>query len=199
MTIPKYWQQATKELSQNDPVIAKIISQYKGEVLQSRGDAFFSLARSIVGQQISVKAAASVWKKLEDNVGEVKEHIIHKAEEEDLRFCGLSRQKISYLKSLAGHFIDKTVDVKTFRTKSDEEIIKDLTSIKGIGRWTAEMFLIFHMMRPDVFPVADIGLQKAIEKHYKKKPSALENKWKPWRSVATWYMWRSLDPLPVEY
>jgi len=211
MTIPKYWKQATEELAKNDPVMAKIIGQYRGEFLQSRGDAFFSLARSIVGQQISVKAAASVWQKLESAVGGVSEKIIHAAEEDIMRSAGLSRQKASYMKSLAQHFVEGLVDVTTFPDKSDEEIIKELTKIKGIGRWTAEMFLIFHMLRPDVFPVDDIGLQKAVEKHYK-KPSPrgreritkkemlnIAKKWQPWRSVATWYMWRSLDPLPVEY
>ena len=198
--IPKYWQQAITELSEKDPIMAKIISRYQGEMLQSRGDAFGSLARSIVGQQISVKAAASVWNKMENNLGAIKKDIIFAASDEDLRSCGLSRQKVSYMKNLAGHFIDKSINPATFHVKSDEEIIKELTLIKGIGRWTAEMFLIFHMLRPNIFPLDDIGLQKAIAKHYgRRKPHVLGRTWQPWCSVATWYLWRSLDPLPVEY
>lgn len=199
MNTPHYWDDAIIHLSQKDKVMAAIIGQYKGELLKSRGDAFNSLARSIVGQQISVKAAQSVWNKLEKAVKKVNEKNIHKAEEDILRSAGLSGQKVKYMKSLSEHFINKTVDIKNLHEKNDEEVIKSLTQINGIGRWTAEMFLIFHMMRPDVFPVADIGLQKAIHKHYKKKPHQIGNKWKPYRSVATWYLWRSLDPLPVEY
>lgn len=197
---PTYWKKACAELSANDPIMAGIIASYDGEFLVGRGDGFYSLARSIVGQQISVKAAASVWVKFENIVDKVSPDYVNKTTEDDLRSAGLSRQKIKYLKNLSEHFLDGSVDEKSFKDKSDEEIIKDLTQVKGIGRWTAEMFLIFYMLRPDVFPIDDIGLQKAIVKHYGDVPILEIGKtWQPWRSVATWYLWRSLDPEPVEY
>lgn len=202
---PDYWSKAKRHLAKVDPVLAKIMSRYKGELLVSRGSAFFSLARAIVGQQISVKAADSVWRKLEAGLGgEVLPEIILETDTATLRSFGLSGQKVVYLQELSQFFVSRSRPA--WHRKSDDEVIADLISIKGIGRWSAEMFLIFHLLRPDVFPVADLGLRKAIEKHYNKgeklAPKALQQmaeKWRPYRTVATWYLWRSLDPVPVEY
>ena len=202
---PDYWQSAKKYLSATDPVLAQLVRRYKGEALASRGSAFFSLARAIVGQQISVKAAESVWNKLALGLGgEVLPAEALAANEAKLRACGLSRQKALYLKELSQFFSVKKRH--NWHLKSDEQIITDLISIKGIGKWSAEMFLIFHLMRSDIFPIGDLGLRKAIEKHYNKgkamplpKMQRLAERWRPYRTVATWYLWRSLDPVPVEY
>lgn len=203
---PAYWKHATKELATRDKIIGQIIQQYGNAVLHSRGDAFITLARSIVGQQISVKAAESVWQKVIIAIPDITPQTIYAAKEEKLRRCGLSLRKISYLHDLSHHFIDGELDETTWETMTDEAIILQLTQVKGIGRWTAEMFLIFHMLRPDVLPLDDIGLQRAISLHYnanqpvdKINMHELAKPWQPWRSVATWYLWRSLDPLPVEY
>ncbi|MGB1539614.1 MAG: DNA-3-methyladenine glycosylase family protein, partial [Rickettsiales bacterium] len=198
---------AKQALSADDPVMAGIIGNYAGEYLSGKGDPFLTLARAIVGQQISVKAADSVWNKLEAGLGgTVATAPILAQTEEEMRAHGLSRQKITYLKDLARYFTEEKPVIAHWQDMSDEELIKSLTSIRGIGRWTAEMFLIFHLMRPDVFPVDDIGLQKAIFNHYfhgEKQPlaaiRAFGKQWQPYRSVATWYLWRSLDPVPVEY
>ncbi len=204
MKKPAYWEDARKSLAKKDRTLAKVIRQYEGETLASRGSAFFSLARAIVGQQISVKAADSVWRKLEAALGQMLPDTVSALGDETLRACGLSRQKVLYLKELAQFFLSNPGNA--WHRQNDEEVIRTLVSIKGIGRWSAEMFLIFHLMRPDVFPAADIGLQKAIERHYNagvKMPLAdmkkLAETWRPYRTVATWYLWRSLDPVPVEY
>ncbi len=202
---PDYWLKAKRHLCKADPVLARFIRAYKGEALVSRGSAFFSLARAIVGQQISVKAAQSVWKKLEAGVGsEVLPEAILDTDVPTLRSCGLSGQKTIYLKELSQFFVARSKP--QWHRQSDEEVITDLISIKGIGKWSAEMFLIFHLMRPDVFPIGDLGLRKAIERHYNKgksmppaKMHKLAEKWRPYRSMATWYLWRSLDPVPIEY
>ena len=203
---PKYWEQAKNELSDKDFVMAGIIKSYDGEYLESRGDAFYSLARSIVGQQVSVKAADSIWNKLESVIQNISPDIILKTEHDNLRSAGLSNSKVTYLKNVAEYFISNQQTAENFHLMSDNEITAELMAIKGIGRWTVEMFLIFHMLRPDVFPVKDIGLQKAIIKHYditekvnEGKFLKLSNSWSPWRTVATWYLWRSLDPVPVKY
>jgi len=206
MTTPGYWKRATRELSERDAVIRRIVAQSHGLTLRSRGDAFNTLARSIVGQQISVKAAESVWRKLIAAVPAVRPEVIHAHDVEILRTCGLSRSKVAYLHDLARHFVEKRLDVKRWEQMTDDELIAELTQVRGIGRWTAEMFLIFYMTRPDVLPVDDIGLQRAMSLHYnhgkplsKLKMNSIARRWLPWRSVATWYMWRSLDPVPVEY
>jgi DNA-3-methyladenine glycosylase II len=206
MTVPSYWKQATRELSEQDPVIRKIAARSRGLTLRSRGDAFNTLARSIVGQQISVKAAESVWQKLIAAVPAVHPDILHTHDIEALRACGLSRSKVVYLQDLARHFVEERLDVERWEQMSDAELITELTQVRGIGRWTSEMFLIFYMMRPDVLPLDDIGLQRAMGLHYnqgkplsKLKINSIARRWAPWRSVATWYMWRSLDPIPVEY
>jgi DNA-3-methyladenine glycosylase II len=206
MTTPHYWKEATRELSACDPVLRKLVAQSKGLTLRSRGDAFNTLARSIVGQQISVKAAQSVWNKLIAAVPEMRPDIVRGHDADTLRACGLSRGKVVYLHDLAHHFVEGKLSVARWPHMSDDELITELTQVRGIGRWTAEMFLIFYMTRPDVLPLDDIGVQRAMSLHYNKgkpltskKMTAIAKRWQPWRSVATWYMWRSLDPVPVEY
>ncbi len=206
MTAPRYWKQATRELAAGDPVMRKLVAQSKGLALRSRGDAFNTLARSIVGQQISVKAAQSVWNRLVAAVPEMHPEVVRNHDADALRACGLSRGKVVYLHDLAHHFAEGKLSVDRWQHMSDDELIAELTQVRGIGRWTAEMFLIFYMMRPDVLPLDDIGLQNAVSRlYYKGRPLTRKQlvtfakRWRPWRSVATWYMWRSLDPVPVEY
>ena len=203
---PIFWQKAKKALSAKDKKLSRIIELYPSDFLFSKSDPFFTLARSIVGQQISVKAAQSVWNKLEIKVSKISPQIIIKAHSNTLKSVGLSRQKVGYLKNLANAFIEKKIKLNMWDKMTDEEIIQDLIQIKGIGRWTAEMFLIFNLCRPDIFPLDDIGMIKGLCKIYnieypieKIKVIKIGNKWKPYRSVATWYLWRSLDPIPVEY
>lgn len=203
---PAYWKRATRELGGVDPVMGALIVRYKGLTLSSRGDAFQTLARSIVGQQISVKAAQSVWDRFAAAVGDMQPKSVLRLSVEQLRGCGLSGQKVNYLRDLSARFAEGAIDVSRWHDMDDEALIDELTEVKGIGRWTAEMFLIFYLTRPDVFPLADIGLQRAMELHYNKgrklsdrRISTLGRLWSPWRSVATWYLWRSLDPIPVEY
>ena len=203
---PKYWKQAIKELVVRDQTMRQIIQQFDGAILNSRGNAFTTLARSIVGQQISVKAAESVWQKTLLAIPEITPQSIFHTKQELLRTCGLSHRKITYLQDLARHFMDGVLNETSWEETDDEALIIQLTQVKGIGRWTAEMFLIFHMLRPNVLPLDDIGLQRAISQHYnnnqpmdRKTMHELAKPWQPWRSVATWYLWRSLDPLPVEY
>lgn len=204
--IPEYWQQAGQELAAADPVMAELIGRYPNVSLASRGDAFSTLARSIVGQQISVKAADAVWARFVARVGAVTPEAVLVQGETGLEGCGLSRRKMEYMVDLAGHFADGRLDTGRWATMEDEAIIQALCTVRGIGRWTAEMFLIFNLMRPDVFPVDDIGLQRAVFSHYfggEKQLLKTLRQWgesrRPWRTVATWYLWRSLDPVPVEY
>ncbi|MDH5551826.1 MAG: DNA-3-methyladenine glycosylase 2 family protein [Nitrosomonas sp.] len=203
---PIYWKQAQQELAVQDKIMRRLIQQAGNTALSSRGDAFTTLARSIVGQQISVKAAESVWQKVIKETPEITAQALHNSNENSLRACGLSQRKVSYLQDLSRHFIDETWDEAAWNEMDDEALIAQLIQVKGIGRWTAEMFLIFHMLRPNVLPLDDIGLQRAISLHYntnqpldKKTIREIANQWQPWCSVATWYLWRSLDPLPVAY
>lgn len=203
---PSYWKAAVGELKEQDRILGKLISDYEGEMLCSQGDAFTTLTRAIVGQQISVKAAASVWYKLTLQLTEISPHIVFSADTDLLRTCGLSARKASYIKDLSAHFLTGIYDEAQWQSMDDESLIKLLIQFKGIGRWTAEMFLIFYMLRPDVLPLDDIGLQRAISIHYnqnkvvdKHLTKEIAKKWQPWRSVATWYLWRSLDPIPVAY
>ncbi len=203
---PDYWAQATRELAARDVVLRGLIDRFQGLALGSRGDAFSTLARSIVGQQISVKAAQSVWDRIAARLGAVTPDSIHRARRSRLRACGLSAQKAGYFKDLAGQFRNGTLDPARWHALDDERLIVELTSVKGIGRWTAEMFLIFYYTRPDVLPLADLGLQRAMRIHYNRGRALSQQRmrgigaaWSPWRSVATWYLWRSLDPIPVEY
>lgn len=203
---PNYWDDAKVYLCKHDAKLKSVIQSYEGEMMVSRGDAFFTLARAIAGQQISVKAADSVWKRLMDTVGDMTPKVIANTDGSVLRGCGLSTSKVIYLHALAEHFLTHQKQIKNWPKMGDEEIIAELTSIKGIGRWSAEMFLIFYLARPDVLPVADLGLLKAIYRLYNKgekmplpEVRKLGTKWQPYRSVATWYLWRSLDPVPVAY
>ena len=206
MKKPKFWDLAKKELIKKDKKLGNIIISYPKDFLFTRSDPFYTLSRSIVGQQISVKAAQAVWDRLEFKVKKINPKNINSLYFQSLKSCGLSRQKISYLKSLSTAFVNKEVNPKQWHLLSDEEIIEELVKIKGIGVWTAEMYLIFNLCRPDVFPSDDLGLIKGICNCYnldypisKEHAIKLSKKWKPWRSVATWYFWRSLDPIPVEY
>ena len=206
MKKPKFWEKAKKELVKKDKKLGKIINNYPKDFLFSRSDPFYTLARSIVGQQISVKAAQAAWDKLERKVIKISPENIDNLHFMTLKSCGLSRQKVNYLKSLSRAFISKEINPKEWPKLSDEKVIIELVKVKGIGVWTAEMFLIFNLCRPDIFPADDLGLIKGICNCYnlnypisKKQAINLSHKWKPWRSVATWYFWRSLDPIPVEY
>ncbi|MCE1238949.1 MAG: DNA-3-methyladenine glycosylase [Azonexaceae bacterium] len=203
---PDYWLQASAELAARDRTMATLVEQFVGLSLASRGDPFSTLVRSIVGQQISVKAADSVWARFVDRVGEVRPSVVLACAAEGLAGCGLSGRKIEYLLDLAAHFVDGRLVADGWQGIDDEALIVELCRVRGIGRWTAEMFLIFNQMRPDVFPVDDIGLQKAVGLYYFSgaRPTLrqlrdLGERWRPWRSVATWYLWRSLDPIAVEY
>jgi len=204
--IPDYWQHASSELARADPVMAALVERFAGLSLVSRGDPFVTLARSIVGQQISVKAAESIWLRLGAALPAMTPGAVLASRPETLRGCGLSARKVEYLVDLAKHFGSGQIHLDRWGTMSDAEIIDELTAVRGIGVWTAEMFLIFGQLRPDVFPLDDIGLQKAVALHYfagarlaRQELLAIGERWRPWRSVATWYLWRSLDPLPVEY
>jgi DNA-3-methyladenine glycosylase II len=203
---PEYWIRAKRALARNDPVMGGIIRAHPKVFLARRGEPFMTLARAIVGQQISVKAAQSVWDRFAACVGDVTPQNVLKRERPLLRACGLSDRKTEYIADLAQHFADGAIHVQRWPEMADEEIIAELVGVRGIGRWTAEMFLIFNLLRPDVFPLDDLGLQKGIRLAYfrgrKVSPERMKKlgeRWRPWRSVATWYLWRSLDPLPVEY
>ena len=203
---PRYWDRAKRELARNDPLLGVIIARYPRIHLVSRGDPFQTLARSIVGQQISVRAAQAVWQRLAAAVPEMAPQPVLALDRNALRGCGLSERKCEYIADLARHFADGTVQVSRWPSMSDEELIGELVEVRGIGRWTAEMFLIFNLLRPDVLPVDDLGLQRAVSLSYRAGRSVSETAirriardWQPWRSVATWYLWRSLDPVPVEY
>ncbi len=205
--MPDYWQQASQALAADDPLMQVLVERFSGQGLASRGDPFGTLARSIVGQQISVKAADAVWHRFAATLGgRVTPQLVLAAGPEMLAAAGLSRRKVEYLSDLAVHFVQGRLDPAAWQCMDDEAVIVALTDVRGIGRWTAEMFLIFNLMRPDVFPLDDIGLQRAVREHYfggdvlsRKVLAETGERWRPWRSVATWYLWRSLDPLPVEY
>ena len=182
------------------------MTRFAGTSLVSRGDAFATLLRSVVGQQISVKAAESVWVRLVAALPAISPADLLAVDPVSLRACGLSVRKVEYVTHLAMRFHSGQVHIDRWPEMSDAEIIRELTAVRGIGVWTAEMLLIFNQLRPDVLPLDDIGLQKAVARHYHQgeRPSRrqlleLGERWRPWRSVATWYLWRSLDPLPVVY
>lgn len=206
MMQPDYWDQATNSLSERDPVLKELIQAYAGLTLSSRGDAFATLARSIVGQQISVKAAESVWQRLITHIQQISPITIQDSDTDALRACGLSFRKVEYLQDLSRNFLNGGLDPDKLVFLDDDLVIFELVKLKGIGRWTAEMFMIFFLLRPNVLPLDDIGLQRAMSQHYNNKQPLnkhsmreIARNWEPWRSVATWYLWRSLDPLPVEY
>ena len=204
---PEYWSRAKRALARRDPVMAGIMRAHPKIFLVRRGEPFMTLARAIVGQQISVKAAQSVWDRVVACVGgEVSPQSVLGRQRPVLRACGLSDRKTEYICDLAQHFANGSIHVHRWHEMSDEAIIAELVEVRGIGRWTAEMFLIFSLLRPDVFPLDDLGLQKGIRvAYFSNRKVALSTlrrigeRWRPWRSVATWYLWRSLDPVPVEY
>jgi DNA-3-methyladenine glycosylase II len=204
--IPDYWLRAKRSLARRDPVMSGIMRAYPRVALRSRGDPFHTLARSIVGQQISVKAADTVWARITAAAPTLAPEAVLALGLPRMRACGLSGRKAEYLHDLARHFADGTIHVHRWPEMDDEAVIAELVQVRGIGRWTAEMFLMFNLLRPDVLPVADLGLQRAASLHYRRgRPiaigalRALGERWAPWRSVATWYLWRSLDPVPIEY
>ncbi len=203
---PGYWDDACAALAGVDPKMGDIIGRCGTGHLVSRGDAFQTLARSIVGQQISVKAAQSVWNRFAAAAGEVTPLRVSRMRTATLRNSGLSERKAEYLKDLAAHFRSGAVDPARWPALDDDAIIDELCTVRGIGRWTAEMFLIFNLLRPDVYPVDDVGLLRGIAVHYREgQPTTrtevieIGEAWRPWRTVATWYLWRVQDPLPVEY
>ena len=204
---PFYWNKTKRALSKKDPVLRKIIKKYNKGFLTTRNNPFFSLCRTIVGQQISTKAADSIWLKFEKKCKRrINPSTILKISSQNLRGVGLSRQKISYLKNISKAFRNKSFDMKEIKKMTDDEAISYITKIKGLGVWSAEMFLMFNLNRPDIFPIKDIGLLRAISKNYKTsyppskrfldKISRLHN---GNRTMFTWYMWRSIDPTDVEY
>ncbi len=203
---PEYWTAACAHLSKKDRVMKRLIPQFGDACLVSRGDAFVTLVRSIVGQQISVKAAQSVWHKFSALSKKITAAGVLKLKVDDMRAAGLSARKVEYLVDLALNFHGKNVSVKEWQQMDDEAIIDELVAIRGIGRWTAEMFLIFHLMRPNVLPLDDVGLINGISKNYfsgepvsRSDAREVAQAWQPYSTVATWYIWRSLDPVPVEY
>jgi len=203
---PEYWLRAKRALARRDPVLARIMRERPRIALESRGDPFRTLARSIVGQQISVKAAQSVWNRLAAAVPAVEPAAVARLHLRRLRACGLSARKSEYLRGLARHFVDGALRAERWPVLDDEAVIAELVQVRGIGRWTAEMLLMFSLLRPDVLPVGDLGLRRAAGRAYFDGAAvgvdelrALGERWAPWRSVATWYLWRSLEAAPVEY
>lgn len=204
---PEYWDQAISELMRRDRVMKKLIPAHPEVWLESRGNPFVTLARSIVGQQISVKAAESVWQRVLGNCGSrFSPNAVIKAGPVVLKGSGLSQRKVEYVLDLALHFKNRLVHPDRWAEMGDDEVIAELTDIRGIGRWTAEMFLIFNLQRPNVLPLDDVGLLRAISLLYfsgepvsRYEAREVAQSWHPWCTVATWYLWRSLDPIPVEY
>ena len=203
---PAYWDDACAHLMAQDRVMKGLIPKFGTACLETRGDAFITLARSIVGQQISVKAAQTVWDRFALLPTRMTPADILKLKVDDMRAAGLSARKVEYLVDLSLHFDNRVLRVKDWGAMDDEAIIAELVAIRGIGRWTAEMFLIFHLMRPNVLPLDDVGLINGISKCYfsgeavsRSDAREVAVAWAPYCSVATWYIWRSLDPLPVNY
>ena len=204
--VPDYWAQARTHLMKKDRVMKRLIPQFGEASLQTRGNAFITLARSIVGQQISVKAAQTVWDRFSVLAPSLTPADVLRLKIDDMRAAGLSARKVEYLVDLSLHFEADKLSVDTWHSMDDEVIIAELVAIRGIGRWTAEMFLIFHLMRPNVLPLDDVGLINGISRNYfsgetvsRSEAREVAQAWAPWCSVATWYIWRSLDPLPVSY
>ena len=208
--VPKYWNQAKKNLSKKDKIIARLIKSYESPseiILTSRKDIFYSLCKSIIGQQISVAAANSVFLKFKKKCNnKINARIVSRLTFSQIKTCGLSRQKVIGIKSLAKQTLDKTFNPKLINKMDDEQAIKYLSNLRQIGRWSAEMILLFTYNRSNIWPIQDIGLLRAISKNYKKKylppekfVSLLKKRFSPYCSVATWYLWRSIDPEPIQY
>ncbi len=204
--VPAYWPDACAQLRRADPVMGRLIEEHAPAAMVCRGNAFTTCARAIVGQQISVKAAASVWSRVLERFPSLTPTALVSAAPSMFEGLGLSARKVEYLRALAAHFYGQSNLEHALRHDDDSQVIARLTEIRGVGRWTAEMALIFALGRPDVFPLADLGVQKAIACHYRhgkaittKTAERIARPWRPYRTVATWYLWRSLDPEPVEY
>ena len=204
---PFYWHKAKKILSKRDPILRKIIKKFNKGFLTTRKDPFFSLCRTIVGQQISIKAADSIWLRFEEKCKKkIIPETILKLPSRSLKSAGLSRQKVSYLKNIAKSFKNKSFNIRDLKKMDDDLAIDYITKLKGLGIWSAQMFLMFNLNRPDIFPTKDIGLIRAISKNYKtsyppseKFLNRISKKHSGYRTVFTWYMWRSIDPVDVEY
>ena len=204
---PKYWLKAIKILSQKDKVLKKLILKYNDKFLTTRKDIFYSLCKSIIGQQISVSAANSIFSRFKKKCNnKINAKTISKLTFSQLKSCGLSRQKVIGIKSLANQIIDKSFDPKLISRMKDEDAIIYLSNLRQIGRWSAEMILLFTYNRSNIWPIQDIGLLRAISKNYNKKylpPEKflriLKKRFSPYCSVATWYLWRSIDPEPIQY
>ena len=208
--VPKYWKKAKKNLSKKDKIMARIIKSYESPsetILTSRKDIFYSLCKSIIGQQISVAAANSVFFKFKKKCNnKINARIVSRLTFSQIKSCGLSRQKVIGIKSLAKQTLDKTFNPKLINKMDDEEAIKYLSNLRQIGRWSAEMILLFTYNRSNIWPIQDIGLLRAISNNYKKKylppdkfVNLLKKRFSPYCSVATWYLWRSIDPEPIQY
>lgn len=206
----EYWERATQELSRRDAVLAPVIEKFAGDRLRGSGDAFRTLANAIVGQQISVAAAAGIWRRFLERYPGPTAEAVAAADAEELRSCGLSIRKVEYLLGIARATLDGTLDDRKLSAASDDEVRATLCALRGVGPWTAEMYLIFHLRRPDVLPLGDIGLHRAARRIYRwpegedaartrQRLLELGETWKPWRTVAVWYLWRELDVEPVVY
>ena len=203
---PDYWTEACKHLMKKDRVMKRLIPQFGDACMESRGDPFITLARSVVGQQISVKAAQTVWDRFALLSKKLSPASVLKLKVDDMRAAGLSTRKVEYIVDLALHFDSGALHVGAWQGMDDEAIIAELVAIRGIGRWTAEMFLMFHLLRPNILPLDDVGLLNGIGKNYfsgeavsRSDAREVAATWAPYCSVATWYIWRSLDPVPVAY
>lgn len=200
ISVPAYWEDAKAELMKRDRIMRKLIPQFGDLQLTGRGDAFTTLARSIIGQQISTKSAQAVWQRFLEACPKCMPAQVIKTGPENLVACGLSKRKAEYILDLANHFKAKTVHPDKWAEMEDEDVIAEMLQIRGIGRWTAEMFLIFNLLRPNVLPLDDPGLLKGISDSYfsgepvsRSDAREVAANWEPWRTVATWYLWRSLD------
>ena len=200
------WSQALGHLQKAEPPLAPLFERFPGERIRTSGDAFQVLANSIVGQQISVKAASAIFGRLSTLLGEWTPRTVGLVDDAALRAAGLSVRKVEYFRGLTSAFLDGTIDPVRWQTESDAQVFKELTAFRGIGRWTAEMFLIFHLQRPDILPLDDLGLLQSAARQfgweYPFDPLRLEERaeaWRPWRTVGVWYLWRALDPEPVVY
>jgi len=206
LTPPSYWEEACRHLTKKDRVMRRLIPQVGNVALTQRGDAFTTLARSIVGQQVSVASAQRVWDQFAALSRSMTPRSVLKLKVDDMRAAGLSARKVEYLVDLALHFDSGRLHVKQWDEMDDQAIVAELVAIRGISRWTADMFLIFHLARPNVLPLDDATLIQGISQHYfsgdpvsRSDAREVADAWKPWCSVASWYIWRSLAPLPVDY
>ncbi|MDP9107807.1 MAG: DNA-3-methyladenine glycosylase [Pseudomonadota bacterium] len=204
--VPSYWDDAKAELMKRDRILRKLIPQFGDLHLTGRAEPFMTLARSIISQQISVKAAEAIWQRFLLVCPKCTPAQVLRAGAVTLAGCGLSKRKADYIVDLAEHFKAKLVHADQWSEMDDEAVIAELIQIRGIGRWTAEMFLIFHLMRPNILPLDDVGLLNSISLNYfsgepvsRSDAREVSANWEPWRTVATWYLWRSLEPVPVKY